>query len=220
VESVNRPQMDIKRKTWDIRTWKEHLFLDMSSTNIDKLVPSLYQFVEIRGSATCPTPFQPLRHQRNFRHPVVNRFTLQTLPTVNRKYFFINNLCTSQKNRTTELCSSVVHPSSTIAILTTETSLCYLDCREAGLCCYLVIHIENLLYPLQLLYFHLWRIYWLSLVSSTDRSPLHTPLKLLPFPFQHSSLYSPPAIVVTRKLVMTTWGSDNHFSQRGWRGIQ
>jgi hypothetical protein len=27
------------------------------------------------------------------------------------------------------------------------------------LCCYLVIHIETVLYPLQLFYFHLWFIY-------------------------------------------------------------
>jgi hypothetical protein len=40
--------------------------------------------------------------------------------------------------------------------------VCYLDCHEAGLCCYLVIHIENLLRPLQLFYFHFWPIYWLS----------------------------------------------------------
>jgi hypothetical protein len=32
--------------------------------------------------------------------------------------------------------------------------ICYLDCHEAGLCCYLVIHIEILLRLLQLLYFH------------------------------------------------------------------
>jgi hypothetical protein len=42
--------------------------------------------------------------------------------------------------------------------------VCYIDCHEAGQCCYLVIHIENLLYPLQLFYLHLWLIYWLSLV--------------------------------------------------------
>jgi hypothetical protein len=36
--------------------------------------------------------------------------------------------------------------------------------HEAGLCCYLLIHIENLLRPLRLFYFHLWRTYWLSLV--------------------------------------------------------
>jgi hypothetical protein len=41
--------------------------------------------------------------------------------------------------------------------------VCCLDCHEAGLCCYLVIHTENLLRPLQLLYFRLWPIYWLPL---------------------------------------------------------
>jgi hypothetical protein len=33
--------------------------------------------------------------------------------------------------------------------------VCYLNCHEAGLCCYVVIHIEHLLRPLQLLYFHM-----------------------------------------------------------------
>jgi hypothetical protein len=31
-------EMDIKRKTRDIPTWKKHLFLDISSTNNDTLV--------------------------------------------------------------------------------------------------------------------------------------------------------------------------------------
>jgi hypothetical protein len=48
-ESVNRSQMDIQRKTCDIRTWKKHLFLDISSANTDTLVPSLHQCVEIHG---------------------------------------------------------------------------------------------------------------------------------------------------------------------------
>jgi hypothetical protein len=43
-------------------------------------------------------------------------------------------------------------------------SVCYLDCHEAWLCCYLVKRIENLLLQLQLFYFHLWPIYWLSLI--------------------------------------------------------
>jgi hypothetical protein len=42
--------------------------------------------------------------------------------------------------------------------------VCRLDCDEAGLCCYLVTHTENLLRPLQLFYFHLWTIYLLSFV--------------------------------------------------------
>jgi hypothetical protein len=42
--------------------------------------------------------------------------------------------------------------------------VCYLGSHEAGLCCYLVIHIENLLHQLQLFYFHFLPIYWLSLL--------------------------------------------------------
>jgi hypothetical protein len=41
VESVSS-QMDIKRTTCDIQTWEQHLFLDISSTNTDTLVASLY----------------------------------------------------------------------------------------------------------------------------------------------------------------------------------
>jgi hypothetical protein len=40
----------------------------------------------------------------------------------------------------------------------------YLNWHEAGLCCYLMIYIENLLRQLQLFYFHLWPIYWFSLL--------------------------------------------------------
>jgi hypothetical protein len=48
----------------------------------------------------------------------------------------------------------------------------YLDCHEAGLCCYIVIHTENLLCPLLLFYFHLWHIYWLSLIiDNLEPSP-------------------------------------------------
>jgi hypothetical protein len=62
----------MKCKTCDIRTWGKDLF----STNIDTLVPSLYQWVETRStrslltvvSATSAPPFQPLRHPRNVCH--------------------------------------------------------------------------------------------------------------------------------------------------------
>jgi hypothetical protein len=40
--SINRSQMDIKCKTCDIQTWKKLVFLNISSTNTDTLVPSLY----------------------------------------------------------------------------------------------------------------------------------------------------------------------------------
>jgi hypothetical protein len=73
----------------------------------------------------------------------------------------------STKNRTTEPCSSVIHSSSTDywnQPVNMRVFVCYLDCHEAGLCCYLVIYIENPLRPLQLFYFHLWPVYWLSLI--------------------------------------------------------
>jgi hypothetical protein len=40
-------------------------------------------------SATTTPPFQPLCHQRNICHPVVNCFTRQTLPPVYRNHFFL-----------------------------------------------------------------------------------------------------------------------------------
>jgi hypothetical protein len=54
--------------------------------------------------------------------PRWNHFTRQTLPTVNSKHLIV--LCIDSfpppKKLTTILCSSVVHPSSTCAIFTTE----------------------------------------------------------------------------------------------------
>jgi uncharacterized membrane protein len=63
--------------------------------------------------------------------------------------------------------------------------VCYLVSHEAGLCCYLVIHIESLLRPLQLFYFHLWPIYWLSLIVSAFVICLCGSLNM-------SQLYGPP----------------------------
>jgi hypothetical protein len=40
--------------------------------------------------------------------------------------------------------------------------ICYLDCHEAAMCWYLVVHMGNLLHPLQLSYFYLWPFYWPS----------------------------------------------------------
>jgi hypothetical protein len=40
--------MDIKGKTCDIRTWKKHVLLNISSTNVDALAP-FYQGLETRS---------------------------------------------------------------------------------------------------------------------------------------------------------------------------
>jgi hypothetical protein len=56
----------------------------------------------------------------------LNRLTRQTIPTINMKHFFMNILCIESfcpQKRITERCSSVLHSSSTVANLTTKTSL-------------------------------------------------------------------------------------------------
>jgi hypothetical protein len=113
----------------------------------------------IAVSATFTPPFQPLRHQRNIWHPVVNRFTRQTLPAVNRKHFFINILwiVSFYPQKTQNI--TLLFVSILLKRPNMRMHVCYLDCHETGLCCYLVIHIKNLLHPLQLFYFHLSPIY-------------------------------------------------------------
>jgi hypothetical protein len=145
-KSVNKSQMDIKRKTCDIRTRKRHLFLDTSSTNIDTLVPLLYQCIETRSIEVFGLFSQPLPHLigHHLRHsnvleriydPTVNSFTRQTLPTVNRKHFFMNILCIAPvcpQKSATKFCFSVVYSSNTVAILTTETSLWTCACAYSA----------------------------------------------------------------------------------------
>jgi hypothetical protein len=72
----------------------------------------------------------------------------------------------AHEKRRKERRYSVVYSSSPVGILALNMRMrvCYLNCHEAWLCCYLLIHTENLLRPLELLYFQLWPIYWLSLV--------------------------------------------------------
>jgi hypothetical protein len=137
-ESVNRSQMDIKHEICDILTWGEkHLFLDMSSTNTDTLVPialptcrnpqdnSLLTLCLSHFRAWSGIICDFRKSSREFLDPVVNRFTRQTLLGVNMKHFvtnilFIESFCPQE--RITKRCSSVIY-SSPVAILTTETTL-------------------------------------------------------------------------------------------------
>jgi hypothetical protein len=96
--SLNMAQIDIKSKTCDIETWTKHLFLDISFTNTDTLVPSLYQCIETRSREVFWLLSQPLRIwsyficnfrtlSREFLDPVVNRFTQQIISTEQRELF-------------------------------------------------------------------------------------------------------------------------------------
>jgi hypothetical protein len=73
----------------------------------------------------------------------------------------------SPQKRTTERCFLVLHSWSINywnQPLNMIMCVCYIDCDEAGLCCTLLIHLENLLHPLQLFYFLLRPIYRVPLV--------------------------------------------------------
>jgi hypothetical protein len=154
--------MDIKSKTCDIPTWEKHLFLDIFSTNSDTLVPSHYQCVktcsiEIFWLLSDPLPrlcfnlFFISETSATFLNPLMNGFTRQILPTVNRKHFFMNILCIEsfcpQKshNRTLLLGSTLLrhgrHFDYWNQPLNMRMLVCYPDCHEAGLCCYQMIHI-------------------------------------------------------------------------------
>jgi hypothetical protein len=50
-------------------------------------------------SATSGSPFRFLRLQWNVCHPILNRFTRQTLPTIKRECFFTDILCRSEASR-------------------------------------------------------------------------------------------------------------------------
>jgi hypothetical protein len=111
--------MDIKRKTCNIWTWGKNIYF---STNIDTLVPSLYQCVETRSIEVFWLLSQPLPHLRfnlfvisetfvTFLNPVVNRFTRQTFPTVNISLwisFALNPFSHKERHKITLLISRIL----------------------------------------------------------------------------------------------------------------
>jgi hypothetical protein len=178
----NRSQTHIKRKACNVRTWKEHLFFNISSTNIDTLVPSLCQWVETHSVEVFCLLYEPFPHLRFNPFVLKRNFTTEAQPLYATKnsqrkqkicswISFALSPFAPKKECTRERCSSVVKFTSTDATFTTETSqwacACasatyYLCCHEDGLCCYLVIRIEEQLRTLHLFYFHVWPSYWLS----------------------------------------------------------
>jgi hypothetical protein len=184
-QSIYRPQMDIKSRTCDIRTWKKALI----SRNI------LHQHWY-----TCPIAL-PVR--RNSQHmslltvmPANSAPPFQHLRLLNVRERILQTRCeplyaTNTSHRKLEIFLDE-YPLHWVLLLTKNAHqnpifryytpkhgrhfdywndplimrmrVCNLDCHETGLYSYLVIHIENLLLPLQLFYFHLWSTYWLFLI--------------------------------------------------------
>jgi hypothetical protein len=120
------------------------LFLDISSASIDTFVPSLYQCVKTCSifflsvvSAIFAPLFQPVCHQRNVANTVVNRFSQQTLPTINRKHFFMNiifseSFCPQKLNRMLLFSSPLLKHDRYFDYqnqpLNMHMRVCYLDC--------------------------------------------------------------------------------------------
>jgi hypothetical protein len=99
-KSVNMSEMDRKRKTCDIQTWKRtfisrHILYQHWYTLIALPVRRNPQHRSLSDSCLSHfrTSVSTSSSLREFLDPVVNRFTRQTLPTVNRKHFFMNILC-------------------------------------------------------------------------------------------------------------------------------
>jgi hypothetical protein len=96
--------MDIKRKTCDIRNWEKLLFLDISFTDIDTLVPSLYQCVETSSmevftvvSANSAPPF----------HHVILLNVLERFSRPSCESLYATN--TSHRKQETSLYENILH---------------------------------------------------------------------------------------------------------------
>jgi hypothetical protein len=179
-ESVNRWQMDIKRKTCNIWTWENiyfstyppptliHLSRFTCASKSAALKCLDYCLSHFRTSVSTssssakrlPPSCEPL-YATNTSHSKQNTFlyeypfhwVLLPIKTHNITLFFFRTLL--KNGRRFDYWSQP---------LNMRMRVCYIDSHEAGLCCYLVTHIENLLHPLQLFYLHSWPIYWLSFV--------------------------------------------------------
>jgi hypothetical protein len=149
--------MDIKSKTCDIRTWRKHLLL---STNIGTRIPSIYQCVGTRRIEVFWLLSQPLLHLRCnlfvIRAKLLTRFSTHLWATLRNKqetfiyeyrlHYALSPTPTKKnpQNRTLLGGSTLLkhghHFDYRNQPLNMRMRVYYLDCYEAGLCCYLVIH--------------------------------------------------------------------------------
>jgi hypothetical protein len=157
---------------------KKLIFLDISSTNTLPVngKPQRRFFTcclghfrtSVSSSATFERPWENLSTQLESLY--ATNTSQHKHETFIYKYSLIDSLCPQKKthNRTLLFGNILLidgrHFYYWNQPLNMRIRVCYLDCHEAGLCFYLLIHIEILLRPLQLLYFHLWPVYWLCFI--------------------------------------------------------
>jgi hypothetical protein len=131
-EPINRSQMDIKRENviFERGEKKRHLLLDISSTNTDTVVPSLYRCVETRNSPLncCLSHFRTSvstssSSVKRLPPKVEPLYATNTSQREQETFLYKYPFALSpfvHKECTTERCSSVADSLSTVAILTTE----------------------------------------------------------------------------------------------------
>jgi hypothetical protein len=166
--------MDIKRKTCDIRNWKNIYFstdppptlIQLSHRFTSASKPAAYKSFDCCLSHFRTSVWTPSSSTKQLSPICVPFYETNTSHRKQETFFYEylwHWVLLPERKRTIERYSSVVmslehywNQSLNMCI-----RVCYLNCHEAGLCCHLVIHIENLLHQLQLFYFHLWHIYLL-----------------------------------------------------------
>jgi hypothetical protein len=174
--------MITNRKTCAIRNCKKkkNLFPDASSNNINTLAPSLYQYFQTCSIQVFWLLSQLFLHLRLNLYIISEIFGTHLWNALRDKHFppqienislrtsFSLNPFAQKKNththNTTLLFDSTLlkhgrHFEYWNQSLNMRISISYLNCHESGLCCYLVIHTQNLLHPLELFYFHLRSTY-------------------------------------------------------------
>jgi hypothetical protein len=166
-ESLNRSQMDIKLKIRDIRTWEKHRYSCPVALPMRR-DPQVFWLLS-----------QPFLHLHFNLFVISDTFATELWTALRDKhrkqetflyeYFCIVYFCQQTTHERNLLFGNALlknggHFNYWNQPLNMRMRIWYLDCQEAGLCCYLEIQIENLLRPLQLFYFHFSPIYWLSLV--------------------------------------------------------
>jgi hypothetical protein len=168
--------MDIKRETCDIQTWEkaftfrhilhQHWYtcpiaLPVRRNQQHRSLLTVVSATSAAGralSATFECPWENLSTQlwtalsyRQFSLYIGNIYLWIS--------FALSPFCQKKKKRPLLFGSVHLkhgrHFDLWIQPVNMRMRVCYLGCHEAGLCCYLVIHIEKLL---QLFYFHLWPI--------------------------------------------------------------
>jgi hypothetical protein len=124
-------------------------------------------------SATSWLPFQPLHHQRNICY--VSWPSCEPLYATNTSHHKQETFLYEYPLHWV-LWSTKTHNRTLFFGIILLMHGCYLDCHEAGLCCYLVTSIT------QLFYLRLWPVYWLSLIHrSAVIKHFRRPLNFIPW---------------------------------------